>query len=93
MDVGWSVLGWMLLVGSWLVDGGAVVGFTVVTAVSLFTGDTSETFRVSVTFSAGADEFTNITKDETITREAVQSANKVLCSLRLECNLQKDAHL
>lgn len=61
VDVGWSVLKWMLLVGSWVVDGGSVVGFTVVTAVSFITGDTSETFRLSVTFSAGADEFTNIT--------------------------------
>lgn len=61
VDVGWSVLRWMLLVGSWLVDGGSVAGFTVVTAVSLFTGDTSETFRLSVMFSARVDEFTNIT--------------------------------
>lgn len=67
VDVGWSVLRWMLLVGSWVLDGGSVVGFTVVTAVSLITGDASETFRLSVTFpekltfSAGADEFTNIT--------------------------------
>lgn len=61
VDVGWSVLRWMLLVGSWVLDGGSVVGFTVVTAVSLITGDASVTFGLSVTFLAGADEFTNIT--------------------------------
>lgn len=83
----------MVLVGSRVVDGRSVVVFTMVTAVLLFTGDTSESFRLSemfpekLTFSAGADEFFNVSKGETNT--VVLNQQQVLCSLRFECNFQK----